>query len=72
MAAFPPSRDREREEVEIDKEMKRARKTYTKRVGIYIKIQRPEGRETDKLETAKKKQRQKIYRLRAEIACGPC
>lgn len=52
---------REREEVEMDKEMKKGEKDID--LG---------GKETDKLETSKKKKRQEIYRLGVEIACGPC
>lgn len=45
----------------MDKEMKKGEKDID--LG---------GKETDKLETSKKKKRQEIYRLGVEIACGPC
>lgn len=45
---------------------------HTHRGWAYIKRWRPGARETDKLESVKKKERQKIYRLRAEIVCGLC
>lgn len=36
---IPPSRDSEREEVDTDKEIQKAKKTYTERVGIYKKTE---------------------------------
>lgn len=47
-------RDRKIEEDQVDEEIKMVRKAYSEKVGIYKRL-RPGARETDKLETVKKK-----------------
>lgn len=68
--SIPPCRDRKSEEVETAKETNRP-KSHTEKEWACIKGEAPGGRGTDKLETATKRERQKIHRVIAEIVCGP-